>query len=160
MRETAKIGAHSGFSLMELLTAITVVAIIAVIAVPSLSSWRQNSEYRKTARELASIYREARSRAITNNLQYRVELSSDTTPTAYRLSEGNRAEKSGTFTPIAPFAEWQSFYSSVTISASTSSVDFDPLGRANSDVVMEIKDKGGSTRFVVSVTATGRIAVK
>jgi prepilin-type N-terminal cleavage/methylation domain-containing protein len=65
-----KIRANGGFSLIELLTVCALLGIIAAVATPSFISYRQNSNLREAAGDLASDIALYRQRAVAENIHY------------------------------------------------------------------------------------------
>jgi prepilin-type N-terminal cleavage/methylation domain-containing protein len=57
-----------GFSLIELLITIVLVGIISAVSIPSILSWKKSSVYKNEARTMVSMLREARSKAISTNI--------------------------------------------------------------------------------------------
>lgn len=89
-----------GFTLIEVMVVVAVVGIIVAIALPPFVNWRNSLGYRQTARGMTAVLREAKSRAITRNVQQMVVFKPNSS--SYRLLEGNRAynsQESG-WTPV------------------------------------------------------------
>ncbi len=63
---------EGGFTLIEVMVVVAVMAILIAVALPPFVNWRNSLGYRQTARGMTAILREARSRAITRNLQQMV----------------------------------------------------------------------------------------
>ena len=63
---------EKGFTLIEGLITIVVLLIVTALSIPTYLQWHQNARYKGAARDIASILREARARAITTNRQHRV----------------------------------------------------------------------------------------
>lgn len=82
----------NGFTLMELLVAIGIVAVLAALSFPAFSSWIEDARYRESASRLIAALRQGRARAISTNLEHRVEI--DLPAKKFRLTQGNRAERS------------------------------------------------------------------
>ncbi len=86
---------EKGFTLLESLVAIVILLIVTALSIPSYRQWHQNARYKGAAREIASILREARGRAISTNRQHRVEFDMDNAGgldnaiQEYRLRQGN-----------------------------------------------------------------------
>ena len=60
-------GKRNGFTLIELLIAIAIIGLTTAIAIPEWQSLRRRSAVRAAASEIRSIFRMARSRAITRS---------------------------------------------------------------------------------------------
>lgn len=74
---------------MELIVVVAIIGILVAITLPNVFAWVQNSRYREAARNLASTLRDARSRAISTNLEHEVQV--DTNGARYRMIRGDRA---------------------------------------------------------------------
>jgi prepilin-type N-terminal cleavage/methylation domain-containing protein len=165
---------RGGFTLIEGIIVITIVALLTAISIPSFIGWRANLKYRETAREVASMLREAKSRAITNNLEQQVQFSPNPpgVSTQYGMRAGTRAYMSVSDWPGASaVTNWTILDSQVKIVSATTtvtapqstnppgSIQFTPNGAASSVGTVSIQDTSGVTRFKVNVVQTGRISV-
>ncbi len=162
-----------GFTLVEVLIVMFIMVVISAIALPSFMGWRKNLKYRETAREVASMLREAKSRAITNNLEQQVMF--DPNPgisTRYGMRPGTRAYmQSADWDSDSAVSTWTVLDSQVKIDASTKTVpsaeptnppgslQFTPNGAASAQGIVKIKDQDSATKFCVSVSSAGRISV-
>jgi len=63
----------TGFSLMELMTVLAIMAILSTIAIPSLFQWLPKQRVGSAAREVKSTLEFARTSAIKNNREVRVD---------------------------------------------------------------------------------------
>jgi prepilin-type N-terminal cleavage/methylation domain-containing protein len=99
-----------GFSLIELLIVIALMGILMAIAYPSVSQWQKNAQFKTAARHLAGVMMEARSRAISSNLEH--EISFDLGANKYMLRRGNRASNTELYSTTP--ADWQEIYSNQT----------------------------------------------
>lgn len=79
---------RAGFTLLELIIALFMIGILLALAAPNYSQWLEAGRYRKTARGFVSALREARARAVSENLEHRVEFDLDAG--AFRMTHGNR----------------------------------------------------------------------
>ncbi len=149
----------AGFSLIELMVAMAIMAALMAISVPSFMGWRQNLKYRETAREVTSILREAKSRAITNNQEQQVVF--DPNPgisTRYGMRAGDKAYNTNWSDPSLPaVSNWTILDTQVKISGA--SIQFTPNGAASASGTIKIKDQNLDTKFCVMVIPTGRISV-
>jgi Tfp pilus assembly protein FimT len=157
-----------GFSLIELMIVIGVVMVMVVIAAPSYIQWQQNLRYRDTARDVASMLREGRARAISTNREYRVELLIG--GGQFRLTRGNSSSGSGVWTEVRA---WQTNPAGVNFaqgsgglcpSGADVNVEFNPNGTAinpdgsTNDITLCVQDDGGANRYQLAITPrTGRI---
>jgi prepilin-type N-terminal cleavage/methylation domain-containing protein len=92
-----------GFSLIELIWAVAIMFVIAAIATPSIIQWRQSLFFRQATRDVASMLRDARNRAIARNLQHQVAFDLDGVPNqqdSYMLNVGNLSVGSTVWTLV------------------------------------------------------------
>jgi prepilin-type N-terminal cleavage/methylation domain-containing protein len=75
--------AEKGFTLIELVIVVALFGILLAVALPPYVQWRNNANYRQTARQITSMLREARSYTIANNVSHSVEIKP--TSSSYRL---------------------------------------------------------------------------
>lgn len=148
-----------GFSLVELIVVVALIGIITAIATPSFMDWRRNVEYRAAARDIVSMMREAKARAISTNREHRVEFV--VANRQYRMTQGNRAAGSSNFNTI--IRDWVSLPEGVNMNIAftggASNVGFNPHGGSGAGNVT-ILDSGASTRYTITITATtGRVRV-
>lgn len=83
--------AQRGVSMLEMLVAVAMVGVMAALAVPSMQSWRQDSQIRDTARQVADALMLARSEAIRTGNRHIVFLSA-----------GGAGDPIGTALPLDP----------------------------------------------------------
>ncbi|MCI0526865.1 MAG: prepilin-type N-terminal cleavage/methylation domain-containing protein [Nitrospira sp.] len=93
-----KISGKKGFTLIELIWAVAIMFIIGAIATPSIIQLRQSLFFRQVTRDVASMLRDARNRAIATNLQHQVVLDIDTAQDQYMLQRGNASVGSAVWT--------------------------------------------------------------
>jgi prepilin-type N-terminal cleavage/methylation domain-containing protein len=146
-----------GFTLVELLIVMGMMVVLMAIALPSFMQWRQGLNDRSTARHIASILRQARSTAITQNLEQQVRF--DATIRQYSgLYKGNQSYNSWTWSTTE---SWTTIPSSVTIGpVGVTTIQFTPSGASSAPGTIDIKDSSGNVRFQVIVSASGQIQVK
>jgi prepilin-type N-terminal cleavage/methylation domain-containing protein len=158
-----------GFTLIEVLIVIGLMGILMTVAYPSFSQWQKNAQFKTAARDLSGAMMEARSRAISSNLEH--EMVFDLVADTYKLNELSNGG-----TTVIPIYGVRSFSNAVGIKAkldcSENSIinyrfKFSPNGTfkvngsiISSDSYICIVDKAsGATKFKVGVPspATGRV---
>jgi prepilin-type N-terminal cleavage/methylation domain-containing protein len=155
-----------GFTLIELMIVLAILSIFIAIALPSYVEWRQNAQYHEVTREIASFLREARSKAIGANLQYRVEFGPGSGPlfTAYGLRQGNRTNNTNwdDTTNNPPVSQWIPLPSGILVTAS-SPVAFNSNGTSNAlpaqDISILIQNGSGQVKTHIAVASTGRVRI-
>ena len=63
-----------GITLIELIVVMVIIAIGAALMVPNIGGWLPNYRLRSATRDIASTMRVAQMKAVSNNIQYRVNL--------------------------------------------------------------------------------------
>src|ERR1700690_2561805 len=64
---------ENGFTLLELMIVVVIASFLAALAAPSFADWQRDLACREVARSIVSTLRCAKSRAISTNLEHRVE---------------------------------------------------------------------------------------
>jgi type II secretion system protein H len=161
------IAREKGFTMVEIIVVIAIMAIMMAISVPSFVDWRKNANYRKTANEITSIMREARSLAVSKGLQHQVVFNP--TSKCYQLQSYNIATNSfntASQTSCAP--------PDVTLrdsldgtSTAVMTVIFKTNGTATISGGPEAPTSGnvsvndsGTQKYLVTVMQTGRVSSK
>jgi Tfp pilus assembly protein FimT len=66
---------HKGITLIELAVVFVIIAIGAVLLAPNIGAWLPNYRLRSATRDIVSTMRTAQMRAVSNNIQYRVNFN-------------------------------------------------------------------------------------
>lgn len=157
-------GDNNGFSLVEALTVISILAIMTIIALPNYVQWRSDAKYKETALGMFNHLREARSRAITSNVEYRVTFDID--PGQYQMERGNSSSGSTSWSPV--FA-WVSLPESHNIASGVGCdqtadvpIVFKPNGASSTTAIMCVLTNSNIPKFKVSIAsaASGRVVVE
>jgi prepilin-type N-terminal cleavage/methylation domain-containing protein len=65
---------QKGVTLIELVAVLVIIVIGALLFVPNIGAWLPNYRLRSAARDIVSTMRTAQMKAVSNNIQYRVNL--------------------------------------------------------------------------------------
>ena len=150
--ETQGFRSVRGFTLLELMVAVVVCGILCSIAYPSYKEWRKNLIYRKAAREVVMVFREAKSRAINSNREHRIEF--EPAMNKYRVTQGNKASNSSEWNIIVH--DWTVFPAEVLLSVNETKFQINTNGTANGGTIT-IKDAFANPKYAITINRTGRI---
>lgn len=153
-----------GFSLVELIVVVALIGILTAIATPSFIDWRRNIEYRAAARDIVSMMREAKAKAISTNREHRVEFDVD--GRRYRLVQGSRAANTPDTGWTTIIRDWASLPEGVKMmsndacdSTDDGNIQFNTNGTSGGLQYVCVMDSNNVKKYKVGVssTTTGRV---
>jgi prepilin-type N-terminal cleavage/methylation domain-containing protein len=145
---------QQGFTLTETIVVLALITVLSAIAAPPFIQWMQNAEYRASARGILYVFRETRSRAITTNLEHRVEF--ENANRRYRVTRGNRASNSSDWSTVV--CNWNVLPQLVHMHANVEKIHLNPTGTSNAGTVT-IQDERAQTKYQVRIVSTGRVRI-
>ncbi len=145
---------RNGFTLTELMIVVLIASALSTMAIPSFVQWRNNLEFRKTTRDLVSILRLAKSKAIKTNLEHRVEYAANNKQ--YRMTRGNRSNNSTLWDFIV--FDWIELSAGVRIDANINTIQLNTNGTANGGTI-RVQNDALKTVYEIRVARTGRIRI-
>lgn len=154
-----------GFTLLELIVVMALIGLMSAIALPEFIAWRTQARYNDAAQEIAATLREARSQALSRNLQHRVEFDVDNRQ--YRITAGDRAINSTAFATVVK--DWTVLHRDLVLRGAADcsgtadvTLDFNANGTATPSgicVMTAGPPVTGKYRVAVQSATTGRITV-
>lgn len=151
---TCRAGSKTGFTLIEVIIVVSLVMLLSAIAVPSYVQWSRNAEYRVSARNIFYLLRETRSKAITSNLEHRVEF--EPVNRRYRVIRGNRSSNSANWNTV--ICDWIVLPPKVQLDINVDVIHMNTNGTANGGTI-KIQDNANTTKYEVRIARTGRIRI-
>jgi prepilin-type N-terminal cleavage/methylation domain-containing protein len=145
---------QQGFTLTEVVVVVALAAILAGLALPPFIQWLKNAEYRASARNILSILRETKSKAITSNREHRVEFES--VNRRYRVTRGDRANNSSDWSTVV--YDWTILPPQVHMHANVEKIHMNTNGTSNAGTI-KIQDAAAVKKYEVIVASTGRIRI-
>ncbi|MBN1521164.1 MAG: prepilin-type N-terminal cleavage/methylation domain-containing protein [Candidatus Aureabacteria bacterium] len=128
---------QKGFTLIELLVLIIILSIVMTISTPRFSSTYKSLRTRSEAKKLVEYIRFARSKAVQNQITYKIIYKDDNSMEIVEL-ENERLSRYA----IDP---------AVTVSMDPASIDFYPNGMMSAFIIL-LDDSAGS-RYQISATS-------
>lgn len=145
----------SGFTYQEMLVVVVVLSLLAAIGVPSLSDMVRSAQSRKAARDIASVLRLGRARAIATNYEHRVEF--DDKNKRYRLTQGDNTNGSKKWNTVVQ--GWTMLEGvTVDMDANISAIHFNTNGSSNHGTIT-IRENMSDRVFKVIISWTGRVRI-
>ena len=148
---------NEGVTLVELVVVLVIIAIMAGLLVPNIGAWLPNYRLRSATRDIVSTMRTAQMRAVSNNVQYRInfnaaEIGAINSYVLQRDNGGGGFDNDGAVETLP---------TGITISS-----NLFPVGRAvfnrdstSSGGSITLQNTKGSTRMITLTTVTGRVSI-
>jgi prepilin-type N-terminal cleavage/methylation domain-containing protein len=145
-----------GVTLIELVVVLVIIAIMAGLLAPNIGAWLPNYRLRSATRDIVSTMRTAQMKAVSNNIQYRVNLDDAEIGVKgyvlqYQTTGGNWVSDGAV----------QSLPTGISISANTlpgKHAAFNPNSTSSAGSVTLISTKG--TKTITVSPATGRVRIE
>jgi len=156
MRERLNI---EGVTLVELLVTMIILGVLVSITIPSLSSWYSGYSLRAAARKIAITLELAKMKAISRNLEYRVEFVG----TTFRIARGNSSSGSTVWTPETDYMDLPSGVTIANITLPQNNglrnAQFNPDGSSSSGGIY-LQNSSGDQYSITLTAATGSIRMQ
>jgi prepilin-type N-terminal cleavage/methylation domain-containing protein len=145
-----------GVTLIELIVVIVIIGIGAVLFAPNIGAWLPNYRLRSAARDIVSTMRSAQMKAVSTNLQYRVNLNpADVGANSYVLQRNTTGGIWVTEPPIQPLP------TGVTIVGNTlpnQRAEFNQNSTSSSGSIT-LQNNRGAQRQLTLTPSTGRVTI-
>lgn len=148
---------RKGVTLIELVVVFVIIATGALLLAPNIGAWLPNYRLRSATRDIVSTMRTAQMRAVSNNVQYRVNFNAAEigAPKSYIL----QCNTGGVWVNDGAI---QTLPAGITISS-----NLFPAGRVvfnanstSSGGSITLENTKGATRSITLTTATGRVKIE
>lgn len=151
---------NAGFTLLELIVVISLMLILMSMSLPALSAFRGVSAQKESVRNVFAALRQARSHAISENLEYQVAFDLD--QQLFWLERGNRPDKSTSWERVREYGSptggiQLSAPGTCTATTGQRRIQFNPNGTSNTLYICAI-DPSSSVRYRagIPIARTGR----
>ncbi|WP_347453514.1 GspH/FimT family pseudopilin [Acinetobacter thermotolerans] len=137
---------QNGFTLIELMVTIGVLAIVATLAAPSFGNLMNQQNLKKSTNELIGVLQQARSKAVLERRDIKVELQSAETTTLVANTETT--------------LNWMPYGSTILISGSDNEITYGFNGGvvgATTDTTFTLCSNSGGTSQTITVSKMGTI---
>lgn len=144
-----------GITLIELLTVIGIIGILTAVAVPTISTYLPGIQLNGSARVLSSNLREAQERTITEQKQYLIRFSTNTSPKYYELIRINNGIEDAPIKKInLPYNENIILADTITNNQIVFSIDGGPSSNGQITLNMNGANK------IVNITPSGFVKIE
>ena len=138
-----------GVTLIELVVVFVIIAIGALLIAPNIGAWLPSYRLRSATRDVVSILRTAQMRAISNNIQYRVDFN--VAPNSYKLQRNSGGWVDDGAVQAVPVGIT---LDKTNLGGGTAVFNADSTSSGGSITLQNTK---GVTRTITLTTATGRV---
>lgn len=148
---------QKGVTLIELVVVFVIVAILGLLIVPNIGAWIPNYRLRSATRDIVSTMRTAQMRAISSNMQYRVNFNADEIEAvnSYVLQ---RDSGSGHFLNEGPIQTLPAGIT-ITINLPDDKALFNPNSTSSSGSVTLKSQKKNIQKSITLTASTGRVKI-
>lgn len=144
---------RKGVTLIELIVVMVIIAIGALLLAPNIGAWLPNYRLRSATRDIVSTLRTANMKAVSTNLEYRVQFNASP-PGTYWIERGDQSSNSSNWTQEGSINELPS---GVSINF-TGNIEFNPDSTCNTQTIVLTNSKGKQSRITL-VPSTGKVNV-
>jgi prepilin-type N-terminal cleavage/methylation domain-containing protein len=154
---------QNGFTLIEALVVVCMMGVLLAVAMPYFGEQRKDAQFKDGARLLASAFREARSIAISRNLETRVWV--DVPGKSFHIEVGDLPNNAANWTALKgdepTLAPAVRLKSANDCSGTTAiSILFSPNGTGQTGVLCVMDGTTPKYRVGVQSAASGRVEIK
>ena len=142
-----------GVTLLELIVVLVIIAIAATLAIPNIAAWLPNYRLRTATRDIVSTMRTAQMKAVSNNLEYRLQFNAEG---SYILQQRTTA---GIWINDGVLQRIPSGIRFHQINLADNRAVFNPNSTSSSGNVA-LRNKRDTEKRIVLFAATGRIRVE
>jgi Tfp pilus assembly protein FimT len=147
----------NGVTLTELVVVFGIIAILALLMAPNIGAWLPNYRLRSATRDIVSTMRTAQMRAVSNNIQYRVnfnaaEIGAANSYVLQRDSGGGVFVNDGAVQTVPTGI-------TINISALGGGRAIFNANSTSSGGSVTLQNTKGATRSITLTTATGRVNI-
>lgn len=141
-----------GVTLIELVVVMVIIGICAVLMVPNMGAWLPNYRLKSATRDITSTFRTANMKAVSTNLEHRVNLDASGN---YSIERGNQSSGSTAWVldgavNTLPTGVTKNF---------TGNIQFNPDSTCSNPGTITLTNNKGKQSSITLITATGKVNV-
>lgn len=143
---------EGGVTIIEVAVVMAIVAIMALFVAPAIGQWLDNFRIRQAARDISSTLQQAKMKAISSRLQYRVVFNvGNETYQLWKNDSGWVTEGNANTVPRGVDIDNTGFTSDTVL--------FNPNGTSSENGTITIDNEKGQ-QYQVNINTVGRISIQ